>query len=76
MNCPKCKNPMAVNIHFTGGCQGHGPDEYCYCNEPDIYIDWACHHWSKRGKLCRQKSISIPALSDQYSILRWIQERL
>lgn len=43
--CPDCEklnqNPIEIG-HIQGGCQGHGPGEYCYCSDPEIRQRLSC----------------------------------
>jgi transcription elongation factor Elf1 len=37
--CPTCSAPREFSTNFSeimGGCGGHGPEEYCYCSDPEI----------------------------------------
>jgi hypothetical protein len=29
-------------FYTSGGCQGHGPDEYCYCSSAEVRISVTC----------------------------------
>lgn len=43
--CPKMGLPTLVNdptLEHEGGCQGHGPDEYCYCSPLKYIAEWDC----------------------------------
>lgn len=74
MYCQHCKGPMELGIEITGGCRGHFSEgDYCYCDEKDFHIYTLCT--KARCKL-RYKRIKIPGLMDQYSVLRWIKERM
>ena len=78
MICPKCKTEMVIDLKITGGCSGHEPEEYCYCDSPDVRAAYHCpqtSQFTKRGRcLCRQRNVQIHALSDQYGIARWLTE--
>lgn len=84
MICPTCGTAMELHMDVDGGCMGHGPGEYCYCNSIDAKCYWSCHgHTSKwtrhtppqeRKTPCRQKNIPIYELGDQYAIARWLNE--
>lgn len=72
MNCSNCKQEMSLSLEFTGGCQGHGPDEYCYCDSVDVHVEAYCTN--PKCKLRRERQ-DTPGLTDQYSIARWINDR-
>jgi transcription elongation factor Elf1 len=51
--CPECEKDVQVTGSFTirGGCLGHGPDEYCYCDSPHIEQDVTCPNCGAEGEL-------------------------
>lgn len=75
MNCPKCEATLNVDLVFTGGCQGHGPDENCYCDSPDVHIELYCYDLKGKG-YCNYHERRVPGLTDKYAIERWIEARL
>lgn len=40
--CSTRNTTLDPDVQFQGGCQGHGPDEYCYCGPEEAYIDDRC----------------------------------
>ena len=78
MNCPKCHEPMKLELELFGGCKGHESGERCYCSEPDARVVWVCRFYGKRGALCKRygKAEVVAKLTDAGSIARWIADRL
>ncbi len=86
MLCPLCQAEMTANVEVTGGCHGHfGEDDRCYCDSPDVHVEFSCPksspgeykrvgkkmEWVKNKNACKQPTLKIGALSDQYSMARW-----
>ena len=71
MNCPECKAKMNANLEITGGCSGHEPDEYCYCDSKDIHVNFICPTFK-----CKWHSnyMWVQELSCQSSVERFINE--
>ena len=75
---------MQAEVVLTGGCGGHDADCRCYCDSPDVHVEFVCPNsaeWVQGKKSmirnrnrCKQKNIRIGELSDQYSIARWLTE--
>jgi hypothetical protein len=73
MDCKECGSKLEATLRLTGGCSGHGADEYCYCDPADAHVEFRCTN----RKCCaprRRIPITPPELSDQYSIARWFAE--
>lgn len=67
MKCPKCKEILTLELDLNGGCQGHGPEEYCYCDSLDVYFMWRCNTCKCYPNLPRPKG-----LVDRYEIEAWV----
>lgn len=54
--CASCKkaNKTKVddNLRVDGGCQGHGPDKYCYCSSIEVICDTECSVCGIATQLC------------------------
>lgn len=40
--CNKKNHTNKIDLDVDGGCQGHGPDEYCYCSDRQIIAVGEC----------------------------------
>jgi hypothetical protein len=80
---------MIAEVVLTGGCGGHDADCRCYCESPDVHVEFSCPkaiegehkevrkgrwQWVRNRQRCKQKNIRIGELSDQNSIARWLTE--
>ena len=89
MNCPKCNSEMDCSLEFTGGCDGHGPDEYCYCDSLDVHVLFICKNnrkivlqeikegkrYVKNKNFCNGE-FKPQELSDYHSIERWLEKNV
>jgi hypothetical protein len=40
---PLCGGTIRFTTDIIGGCSGgHGPDDYCYCGQPEVSINATC----------------------------------
>ena len=90
MLCPLCKTKMVATVALTGGCGGHyGEDDRCYCDSADVHVEFSCPkaiegehkevrkgkwEWVRNKNRCKQPTLKIGGLSDQYSMGRWFTE--
>ena len=72
MLCEKCGMKMVFELDLSGGCQGHAPDEYCYCPVPDAAVVVSCVNSKCRR---RYRAVRLSGLSDRNLIATWIGER-
>jgi hypothetical protein len=68
--CPKHLLDLEVDVIVTGGCHGHSEDDRCYCDSPDVRVELYCPR-----PRCHHRVI-VTALSDQYSMARWLKDKL
>jgi len=80
MMCPKHHVEMSISLEVTGGCMGgHGEDDYCYCDPPDVHLELSCPGSGgfPRTRENRAHMISIvPGLTDRYGMERWFRDHL
>ncbi len=69
MKCKLCSQEMGVDVELTGGCLGHPPGNYCYCDSPDVHIEFICS-----TPKCKRymKAITPKGLTDKYGLERFI----
>jgi len=51
MLCPLCKMKMEARVELTGGCSGHygeSDDGRCYCDSPDVHVEFSCPNAKER----------------------------
>lgn len=37
-----------LSTEHSGGCGGHGPEEYCYCSEDELTVSYKCAGCNKQ----------------------------
>ena len=68
----------------------YGEDDRCYCDSADVHIEFSCPNavdgsyqkvgpknrltFVKNKNRCKQNTLKVGELSDQYSMARWFTE--
>lgn len=42
VSCGRSNETKDAVATTTGGCFGHGPDEYCYCSPSEVELETKC----------------------------------
>lgn len=42
VSCGSAQDSELTNLRIEGGCQGHEPDEYCYCSSAEAVSELRC----------------------------------
>lgn len=61
--CEDCKAVTSVkwediNTEHSGGCGGHGPDEYCYCSGDELSVFYKCDNCKKNVYIVYESSFT------------------
>ncbi len=73
MKCKACNQTLSIDVNVSGGCGGHPPDCYCYCDGPDVEVVAECSTWKCKLK---SKRVIIPGLTDQYGLQRFLTKHV